>query len=330
MYSIHPHHLNVKLPKDALDDDLVLGQEASSTNEPQPTGMSYALERLRLAFLCREMADTIPLNTAKLMQIPYEQIMALDGKLQDYLSSLPYFFKSDVESLEKSRLLETVYPRIRVSRYCITIEAHSRRFKLHQRFLLRQSVNPRYAYSRRACLESARAVVNSYKCLRAYDSASTAPELMGIAIHFTHLALVVMAMDLCFNKDEAEELEVKAEVKATLQLFEDSQNTSPLLGRFVESLKNVLLAHDVHLTNDTALSSNNISRSTGVIRSGALEIPLSIDQMQSVQVDIDTQYPNFAPEFSFDEFWQVAMQHEQNSDVLAWDNLFSAIDSQPS
>ncbi|KAF2494749.1 hypothetical protein BU16DRAFT_550586 [Lophium mytilinum] len=47
-----------------------------------------------------------------------------------------------------------------------------------------------------------------------------------MAVHFTHLALVVMVMDLCFNRDAADEAEIKAEVKKTLQMFEDAGNTS--------------------------------------------------------------------------------------------------------
>lgn len=32
---------------------------------------------------------------------------------------------------------------------------------------------------------------------------------MGIAVHFTYLALVVMVMDLCFNSDELDGADIK-------------------------------------------------------------------------------------------------------------------------
>lgn len=198
--------------------------------------MTLFLESLRLAHMCREMADIVPLETSKLMKMPYEQIRALDIKLQDFISSLTFFFKLEAESRRRSKPFETIYPKTPISRYCITVETHSRRCKLHQRFLLRQPVDPRYAYSRQGCLESVRIVVQAYEDLREHGHPSTVPELMGMAVHFTHLALVVMAMDLCFNREQADEAEAKAEVKAALQMFENARNASPLLDRFLSSL----------------------------------------------------------------------------------------------
>ena len=329
MYFIHPNHMNVRLPKDCTDDDLVLGEENEPTIGLQPTGMTFFLERLRHAHLCREMADIVPLETSKLMQVPYEQIIALDKKLQDFVSSLPFFFKLDAESRRRSKPLETIYPKIPVSRYCITTEAHSRRCKLHQRFLLRQSVDPRYGYSRRACLESARTVVQVYKDLREHDSPSTMPELMGMAVHFTHLALVVMAMDLCFNRDEADEAEIRAEVNAAFQMLEDARNASPLLGRFLGSLSDVLRKHKVHLTDQSTSATNNVAGFANEIMLDAFNSPSDDDQMQSTLLGLDMQESGVTLDTSFDEFWQIAMQGEPNPNLLTWDNLFSALDSRP-
>ena len=329
MYFIHPNHINVRLPKDCTDDNVVLSEENEPVTGPQPTGMTFFLERLRLAHLCREMADIVPLETSELMQVPYEQIISLDKKLQGFVSSLPFFFKLDAESRRKSKPLETMYPRILISRYCITTETHSRRCKLHQRFLLRQSVDPRYAYSRRACLESARAVIQGYEDLREHGSQSTVPELMGMAVHFTHLALLIMVMDLCFNRDEVDEAEVKAEVKAALQMFGDARNTSPLLGRFLSSLSDLLLQHKVHLTDPSSSTTNNVAGFAHEIMLDAFKNPSDDDQMQSTQLGLDIQDPGFALDPSFDEIWQTAMQGEPNPDSLTWDNLFSTLDSRP-
>ncbi len=78
MYFIHPNHVNVRLPKDCDDDDVVLGESNEPTIRPQPTGMTYFLDRVRLAHLCREMVDIVPLETSKLKQTPYGHIIALD------------------------------------------------------------------------------------------------------------------------------------------------------------------------------------------------------------------------------------------------------------
>lgn len=325
---IHPNHVHVRPPKDCSDDDLVLGEENELTIGPQPSSMSFFLERLRLAHLCREMTDTVPLETSELTQMPFEQIIALDKKLQDFISNLPFFFKIDAESRRRSKPFETVCPRLPVLRYFIITEAHSKRCKLHQRFLHRQSFDPRYDYSRRACIESARAVVQVYKDLREHSAPSTVMELMPMAVHFTHLALVVMVMDLCFNRDEAEEPEIKAEVNEALQMFGDSSSLSPLLGRFLNSLKDVLWKHKVHLTDPLALAAHNVANFADDIMLDTFNNRANDDEMQSTLSGPDMVDPSVPLSTSFDEFWQIAMQGEPNLDLLTWDNLFSTLDSQ--
>jgi hypothetical protein len=128
---------------------------------------------------------------------------------------------------------------------------------------------------------------------------------MGMAVHFTHLALVVMAMDLCFNRDAADASVIKAEVREALRMFEDATYASPLLERFLGSLREVLGRYGV------------------VLDDSALEVH---EQMQTTQQELDTGMPM---DTSFDDFWQIAMQGEQNPDSLTWDHLFSALDSRP-
>ena len=328
MYFIHPNHVNVRLPKDCNDDEIVLGDGDEPIIGPQPTGMTYFLERVRLAHLCREMVDIVPLDTSELMQMPYEHIITLDKKLVDFISSLPFFFRPDVESREQTKPLETIYPNIPLLRYCITRAAHSRRCKLHQRFLLRQSSDPRYAYSRRACLESARAVIQFYEGLSGQDSLRITMERMGIAIHFMHLALVVLVMDLCFNRDEADETEIKEEVKAALQMFEDTRHVSPLLGRFLSSLRHILQKHKVYLTEPLTSTTNRFASFVNETNPDVLN-PSEDDQMQFTQLGLDVYGPGVTFDTSFDEFWQSAIQSEPNPDLLAWDNLFSALDTRP-
>ena len=319
--------MGVNLPKNCADEDLVLGDNQPTIGS-HPTSMTFFLERLRLAHLCREMTDVVPLETSKLMQMPYEHIVALDEKLQGFISGLPFFYKLDAESRQRSRPIETMFPKIPISRYCITTEAHSRRCKLHQKFLLRQSIDSRYAYSRRACLDSARTVLQVYEDLREHDSLDTAPELMGIAVHFTHLALVVMVMDLCFNKDETGEADIKSEVKAALQMFEESQNASPLLGRFLSSLSEVLQKHKVHLTETSTMTPNDVAGSANQVMLGSAN-PADGSQMQATELGMDMQDLDVAFDTSLEDFWQSVMHGDPNLDSFTWDNLFSTLDSRP-
>jgi hypothetical protein len=319
--------MNVKLPRDCDDDDLVLG-DTEPIRVPRPTSMTYFLERLRLAHLCRELNDTIPLETSKLMQLPYEQIITMDQKLVGFISSLPFFFRLDPESRKQTEPLEAIYHNIPLLRYLITRTAHSRRCKLHQRFLLRQSLDPRYAYSRRACLESARAVIQYYDGLSSNVCPSIVIAGMGILIYFMHLALVVLVMDLCFNRAEADEAEIKMEVKAALQMFEDTRHVSPLLGRFLSSLHQVLRKHNVYLSDPFTSMTDQGDSFVNAIKSDALNPPEN-DQIKPAQPGLDIYGPGTALDISFDDFWQSTIQGEANLDFDAWDNLFSALDTRP-
>jgi len=200
-----------------------------------------------------------------------------------FISSLPFFFRLDAESRNQTKSLEIIYPHIPLLRYCITRAAHSRRCKLHQRYLLRQSSDPRFVYSRRACLESARAVVQ-YEGLLGQLPSSIVTARMGIAVHFTHLALVVLVMDSCFNRAKADQIQIKAEVKATLQMFEDDKHASPLLSRFLSSLYHILQKHQVNLNDSLTSTPDQIPPFIHEPNPEALN-SLGDDQMQFTHLD---------------------------------------------
>lgn len=325
MYLIQQNHINVKLPKDCTDDNLIFGENIEPIMGPQPTCMIYFLERVKLAHLCREMVDLVPVETSKLAQLPYEHIVAFDKKLVGFISSLPFFFRLDPESRRQAKPLETIYPHLPLLRYCITKAAHSRRCKLHQRFLLRQSSDPLYAYSRQACLESARIVIQFHDGLTENNPSQSVTIRMGLEMHFMHLALAVLVMDLCFNRDQVDEMEIKAEVKNALRIFEGARHGSPLLGRFLSSLRHILQKHSVYLT-DPVTSATSAAHLRSEDNCGTLN---SFDSRgpQSIGPGRDIHDGFADTDISFDDFWQAAVQSEPNLDLLAWDNLFSALDS---
>lgn len=325
-YFIHPQHANVRLPKDCSDDEIHLSMDNGPVVEPQPTGMTFFLERVRLAHICREVTDILPLETSKLVQIPYEQIIILDKKFQDFFSSLPFFFRVDSESRQKSKILEIVYTNIDTMRYCITTIAHSRRCRLHQKFLLRQSFNNRYAYSRKACLESARAIIQIHEDppqmngLRPKTKAQ-----IGMAVHFIHLGLVVMVMDLCINKDVPCEEGSKEEVKATLEMLEGARNISPILGRSLDSLYDVLKKYNISLSANVSSDSKEVPETAPETEIGDFD-PLYHVYMQSTQLGLC----ELSPGTNFDGFSQnLTPPFETDLSLITWDNLFSAVDSRP-
>lgn len=320
-YFHHPKHMHVKLPKDCTDEAMSAGANGEPPTKPQPTAMIFFLEKIRLAQICRELTDIVPMEFCKLTKIPYEQIINIDKKLIEFTSSVPFFFRLDAASREESKALETIYPMIPVWRYLVTTAAHSRRCKLHQRFLLRQSMDARYAYSRRAALESARAVIQVYGDITGFYSPTTLMARIGIAVHYTHLAIVVLVMDLCFNKGATDEEEVKADVRETLRIFEGIRDRSPLLSRSLSALNGILQKHNVDLGGTSGASSSNLS--TEAYERAALDrtTPPTQDPVPNFY---DSGF-HFDPSFS--DFWNTEMEGELELDSATWDTLFSALDS---
>jgi len=335
MYFIHPNHIAVRLPKDCNDDDIILGESSETVTRTQPTSMAFFLARVRLASLCRELTDMVPLETSKLLQVPYDYIMALDQRFNDFLSNQPIFFRLDEESLEKARVLETVYPHIPIMRYCITTAAHSRRCRLHQRFLVRQSSDSRYTYSRRACLESARTIIRLFDdARREHDSPVMATARMGMAVHVTYLAISVLVMDLCFNKGETEEDERKAEVSVALRRLDDVGNACALLGQYLTSLHEILESHKICVPGSAPSRNSRAAHLVGDTESGGPSFLRDV-QMQSTQLGPDDAHeanPGLGAYFgdSFGEDWDTAlMQSGEDLDSGIWDSLFSTLDSHP-
>lgn len=312
--------IEVKLPQDCAEDELTFYTPDGEASEDTLTYATVFLERIRLAQICREITDTVPLNTNALLQMPYERIIALDQKLKNFLATMSPFLLEDYPNRE---ILETIYPQLPSWRYCIAKAAHSRRWKLNQPFLLRQSLNPCYSYSRNACLESAQAVIRGYASLVGHDETSSLLTRTGIAVHFTHLALSILIMDLCFNRPEADVGQIKRDIAMAFKIFADAPTVSPLLAKSMASLKAMLKRNNIELSeasscdeidrlNDDQGTSRSISELTGG------ETPFGRHSEEGASLDT-----------SFDTFWNMALQDNGNMDLNDWDGLFSTLDNRP-
>jgi hypothetical protein len=326
-YFIHPNHFKVWLPRDCNDDEIGLDEKARPIAGLQPTAMTYFLARVRLAQICREITDTTPLETSKLMEMPYESIVALDKKLRDFLQSLPFFFQLDSESRQRSRPIETIYHNIPAMRYCIMIAAHSRRCRLHHRFLLRQSSKPRHSFSRQACLESAGIIVQLYEEPQGLDGSSIPTAYLGKIVHYTHLALVVMVMDLCSNKDISGQEMREVEVGKVLRMLEGVRDVSPILGRSLDSLNEILVKHNIHLVESPGSTTNSLAERIPVAKSTHIH---HNDHVQAQFGAFDFDFQGLGDmDINFDEFWQVSTHEDGLIDPNTWDDIFSTLDSQP-
>ena len=258
--------------------------------------------------------DTVPLDRNAILRMPYEQIITLDQKLENFLATMPPFLRHDCPNRE---LLESIYTQLPSWTYCIAKSALSRRWKLNQRFLLRQNIDARYVYSRRACVHSARAVIQGYTHLVAHRSASALLTRMGMAVHFTHLALNILIMDLCFNRDATDESCIKEDIKSAFMIFEQAPTVSPLLAKSLMSLKAVLQKNGISLEGSIP---TGMRTTCSASEFSDIESVLCHNQQSNQGTVEDT---------AFDTFWDTALQMSSYLDLDGWDDLFSNFDNRP-
>src|ERR1700722_8445016 len=91
VYTISLHHMVVNKPRNANDEDLVDGMTNVELPLSQPTSMSYFLQRIRLAELCREFTDRVPLSISGPETIAYSQVMEVDAKFDKFVEEIPAF-----------------------------------------------------------------------------------------------------------------------------------------------------------------------------------------------------------------------------------------------
>lgn len=90
--------MNVKHPSN-IDDNAI--ELCGSDHVPAlsvPTSMSYAIQRLKLAYVCREIVDETAVEHFQGLEVNYEKILELDRKLHQAYKELPDFFRLDATS----------------------------------------------------------------------------------------------------------------------------------------------------------------------------------------------------------------------------------------
>ncbi|KAH8712721.1 putative transcription factor lepB [Beauveria bassiana] len=133
-YSIQLSKMHVNQPNylESCDDDA--GNLSPST--------SYFIQRVRLAEICRAVVDSLfPLEMIE--NANYEQVVFLDGKFEDLITSLPAFFRLD----QGSELLYTA-PQLTLQCFLIHLGIHTRRSRLHQPFMVAGFANSKYTFQK--------------------------------------------------------------------------------------------------------------------------------------------------------------------------------------
>ncbi|KAH1579646.1 hypothetical protein KXW39_003358 [Aspergillus fumigatus] len=236
--------MNVREPLN-IDDEGIRGR-AVATPSPmsEPTQMSFTLQRLNLAVVCREIVDMTAYEHMHGIDVSYDKILELDRKLHQAYNNLPEFYRLDTVSRRRFAALYRSRPTIAWQRCLLQQAYHSRFCRLHRLYFIRGAREPAYSYSHVICLQSARKVLE-IKRIMDEDEPKFMPPTSTVwsVMHHVFMAAVILLMDVCFNWDDLLADKRKQEVLDACRMLSAAQRTSSLVSQGIQAMMDVLQKH---------------------------------------------------------------------------------------
>lgn len=199
---IRSDHIDTQPPRNLYDDELHEDMAALPPSRPsfEATPMSYMIAKSKMTFIFGRVVERMQ----SLANPPsYEETMRFDAELREARSTHPPLLQMrtfqesarDPANLMMQRLgLEMVYLRSL--------------FVLHRRFIARGRENPRYAYSRKACMDASMQLLDHQATLHAESQPggrlrSVKWYISSLTTHDFLLAAMLVCLDL-YHIAEAE------------------------------------------------------------------------------------------------------------------------------
>lgn len=199
---IRTEHIDTEAPRNLYDDELYEDMKSLPPSRPafEATPMSYMITKAKMTFLFGRIVE----RAQSLTNPPsYEETLKLDAELREARTQHPPLLQMrsfqesarDPANLIMQRLgLEMVYLRSL--------------FVLHRRFIARGRENPRYAYSRRTCLDASMELLDHQATLHQESQPggrlrSVKWYISSLTTHDFLLAAMLVCLDL-YHTAEAE------------------------------------------------------------------------------------------------------------------------------
>jgi hypothetical protein len=199
---IRTDHIDTETPRNVYDDELHEDIKQLPPSRPnfEATPMSYMIAKSKMTFLFGRIVE----RTGSITNPPgYDETMKFDQELREARSTHPPLLQMrsfqesarDPANLIMQRLgLEMVYLRSL--------------FVLHRRFIARGRENPRYAYSRRTCIDASMELLNHQATLHRESQPggrlrSVKWYISSLTTHDFLLAAMLVCLDL-YHQAEAE------------------------------------------------------------------------------------------------------------------------------
>ncbi|EAW12259.1 fungal specific transcription factor domain-containing protein [Aspergillus clavatus NRRL 1] len=243
-YLVNPEMMNVQEPLNIDDINL---QEAAGMSSPAmstPTEMSYTLQRLKLAVVCREITDATTYEHMHSVDVSYHKILDLDRKLHQAYNELTDFFRLDSVSRRRFASLYQSRPTIAWQRCLLHQAYHSRFCRLHRLYFIRGARDPAYSYSHVICLQSARKVIETKRIMDEDDPKFMPPtSVVWSVMHHVFMAAVILLMDVCFNWDDLLADKRKQEVLDACRMLSKAQQSSSMVTQAIKAMMDILQKH---------------------------------------------------------------------------------------
>lgn len=190
---------DTELPRNLFDDEFDEDTKILPHSRPPSTAtsVSYMIAKANLVFTFGKIVES--LNAIR--SSSYEEIMKLDQDYRDAYAEIPPHLR--LECLEDS-LLDPISTLM--MRFNISILYNKGQCVLHRRFLSRARDNPRYAHSRRTCVDSSMQLLNHQATLH-YESRpgrrlqSMKWYISSLTTHDFLLAATLVCLDLWYTAE---------------------------------------------------------------------------------------------------------------------------------
>ncbi|THZ28210.1 hypothetical protein D6C89_02776 [Aureobasidium pullulans] len=208
-----------ELPHNIFDDEFTEDMKSlpQSRSESEVTPASYMIAKARLISCFGKIVDRIQSVSSP---PAYEEIMRLDAQLREARTQIPPHLQ-----MKSPSELATVAPNLIMQAYALELIYLKSQCMLHRKFIARGRDSPRYAYSRRTCIDASMEMLAHQATLymESQDGGKLRSVKWNISSLTTHdflLAAMIVCLDL-YHTSESDRSAVKTS---------SSSPSSPLTG----------------------------------------------------------------------------------------------------
>lgn len=318
-YSVHPRQMAVRKPLNVDDEDLVDGMEVVGRPLHEPTRVSALIYRLRLAEICQGLMDRFPAHTTHPDRLDYSYVMEIDGKFRTFIRELPDFFQPNSPPKMVRDSDETPIPSgVLVQRYTLNLLMHRNLCKLHLPYFPRGSVESAFAYSKDACLVSARLIIQAEKSLKVEGLPFASTRLRSIMIvRSVFLASIVFVLNACLNSGAADGDCDADYLLDSWRILNDVRDQSASAVKLLDLSMQVLRRHAPDHVCLKRVSQMNFSSN-----------PIDSDNLKPTTAKTGNTLPDLRPDTdsAYVEQQLQALEGRTDLNAIDWDKLFYGLE----